>query len=412
MRLLRLLALVATLGFGAGCGGSTPTDSGGGSGPSATAGSWKATSLVQGLTYARYSHSAVWTGSKLIVWGGRWTQGPADAGATFTYGHMRDGAIYDPASDSWSRVTNQGAPDARAYQTAVWTGSKMVVWGGCSSPNDCVGHGRADGGLYDPATDSWTAIGTKGAPAGQQNHVAVWTGSRMIVWGGTVDDASGGIYDPVQDEWTPMSTVGAPSPRQFPAGVWTGSKLIVWGGLDPDPNAFRTYNSGGIYDPASDSWVRTSDANAPVARYKHTAVWTGSRMIVWGGASERDLLNSGGLYDPITDTWSATVTPPRLVLEPRVEHASVWTGARMIVWGGWATRNNPWESYLASGASYDPVAQTWSSLEATGAPPPRHLHTATWTGSRMIVWGGHGASEYQGGGMDTGGVYDPQPAAR
>jgi hypothetical protein len=32
-----------------------------------------------------------------------------------------------------------------------------------------------------------------------------------------------------------------------------------------------------------DTWTATSTTNAPFARYGHTAVWTGSEMIVWGG---------------------------------------------------------------------------------------------------------------------------------
>ena len=34
---------------------------------------------------------------------------------------------------------------------------------------------------------------------------------------------------------------------------------------------------------AQDSWTPTSTYGAPVARNRHTAVWTGTRMIVWGG---------------------------------------------------------------------------------------------------------------------------------
>src|SRR5438270_5036421 len=35
--------------------------------------------------------------------------------------------------------------------------------------------------------------------------------------------------------------------------------------------------------PCTDEWGATSTTNAPSARYYHTAVWTGSEMIVWGG---------------------------------------------------------------------------------------------------------------------------------
>ena len=31
------------------------------------------------------------------------------------------------------------------------------------------------------------------------------------------------------------------------------------------------------------TWTATSTTNAPAARFRHTAVWTGSEMIVWGG---------------------------------------------------------------------------------------------------------------------------------
>ena len=50
------------------------------------------------------------------------------------------------------------------------------------------------------------------------------------------------------------------------------SEMIVWGGGTEFPNVF---NTGGRYDPATDSWRPTSTLNAPSARSGHTAVWTG-----------------------------------------------------------------------------------------------------------------------------------------
>src|SRR5262249_18646993 len=41
-----------------------------------------------------------------------------------------------------------------------------------------------------------------------------------------------------------------------------------------------------------DNWVATTTTNAPVARWQHTAVWTGSEMIVWGGWSGSNYLNT------------------------------------------------------------------------------------------------------------------------
>ena len=55
--------------------------------------------------------------------------------------------------------------------------------------------------------------------------------------------------------------------------------MIVWGGF----NGSSFLNTGGRYNPSTDSWTATSTTNAPAARESHTAVWTGSEMIVWGG---------------------------------------------------------------------------------------------------------------------------------
>jgi hypothetical protein len=53
--------------------------------------------------------------------------------------------------------------------------------------------------------------------------------------------------------------------------------MIVWGGIDDSLNYL---NTGGRYNPATDSWMTTSTTDAPTPRIAHTAVWTGSEMMV------------------------------------------------------------------------------------------------------------------------------------
>ena len=79
-------------------------------------------------------------------------------------------------------LSTAAAPAARSDHTAVWTGSEMLVWGG----NGSVGSSGLlnDGGRYYPTDDTWTAIPTNRAPAGRYLHTVVWTGTEMIVWGG------------------------------------------------------------------------------------------------------------------------------------------------------------------------------------------------------------------------------------
>src|SRR5437764_1693575 len=92
-------------------------------------------------------------------------------------------------------------------------------------------------------------------------------------------------------------------------------------------------NTGGRYNPSTDSWTATSSTNAPTGRESHTAVWTGTEMIVWGGNSSGSYLNTGGRYNPSTDSWTATSTTNAPTA--RSGHTAVWTGTQMIVWGGY-----------------------------------------------------------------------------
>ena len=72
----------------------------------------------------------------------------------------------------------------------------------------------------------------------------------------------------------------------------------------PLGSTFNFLNTGGRYNPNANSWTPTSTTNAPVRRTGHTAVWTGSEMIVWGGAvnSFPYYSNTGGRYNPTTNT--------------------------------------------------------------------------------------------------------------
>jgi hypothetical protein len=79
------------------------------------------------------------------------------------------------------------------------------------------------------------------------------------------------------DSWSPTTTVNAPEAREFHTAVWTGSEMIVWGGLNDN---FMALNTGARYDPSTDSWTATSITNAPDIRSFFSAVWTGSEMIV------------------------------------------------------------------------------------------------------------------------------------
>ena len=344
---------------------------------------WTATSTTDAPS-ARLGHTAVWTGSEMIVWGGFEDNGLSNSGGR-----------YDPSTDSWIPTSTTNAPSARLDHTAVWIGSEMIVWGGTD-----FNAFFNTGGRYNPITDTWAATTTLNAPEARHFHTAVWTGSEMIVWGGTPDNSSnlntGGRYDPGTDSWTATSTINAPEGRTLLTALWTGSEMIVWGGADAQSG--MGFNTGGKYNPITDSWAATSTTDAPSAREFHTAVWTGDEMIVWGGLDASGFSNIGGKYDPGTDSWTATSTTGAPFA--REGHTAVWTGSEMIVWGG----TSDFLTGLNTGGRYAPGTGSWTATSTTDAPDARLSHTAVWTGSEMIVWGG----DNDVGSLNTGGRYCAQ----
>ncbi len=342
------------------------------------------------IPVGRSGHSAVWTGSLMLIWGGNLSASP-----TISYLGWR----YDPLVDSWSRISQKHAPVARTSHTAVWTGNVMVVWGGkADTPTNA-------GGRYDPATDTWSPTSLVGAPLPRVNHTAVWTGTQMIVWGGGKGaDSSyenpqyntGGRYDPIADTWSPMSSAPI-GQRTYHTAIWTGSEMIVWGGYRTfylEPNHIQGWDGGARYDPIADTWSGIPCGNS-LTRAHHTAVWTGSEMIVWGGIHysydfSRDrttqvLLNTGLRIEPASVTCAQTLADSTAP-SARSGHVAVWGANRMMIWGGGG---------LTLGKRYDPVTNTWNSMASF---PSSVDPAAVWTGSNMIVWGG---------GTNRGGRYDP-----
>ena len=327
--------------------------------------------------HGRIFHSAVWAYPEMIVWGG---------GSDHQF--FNDGGLYNPVTDTWRVVSPTNAPSGRWAHAAVWTGREMIIWGGRSSFAASDHH--RDGALYNPDTNSWRAMSTENAPEGRSQMAAVWTGEEMIVWGGMGDGGknfnTGARYNPKTDTWTPLPLEQAPEARMEPAFIWTGHELIVWGGLLD--NGTRSCGTGARYSPQTNSWKPLPVEGAPTSSRGLKAVWTGSEMIVWGGAhlSEGDTINiglkTGAAYNPDTNAWQSTSLEN--APDGRMYHVAVWSGQEMIVWGG----GDQQQGNMATGGRYHPTTHQWTPTANTGAPSARGISTAVWTGEGMLIYGG------------------------
>jgi len=293
--------------------------------------------------------SRAWTGSFAVYWGG-------------SSQNSNQGGRYDPLLDTCTPTSTVNAPTARRFNSTTAAGQIVIVFGG----NRGVGGNQTadDGGRYDPLLDSWLPVAND---IGRWSHSALWTGQRLLIWGGRQQDffaiTAGRLYDPATNVWTDIASTNAPSSRYLPSTAWTGAKMIVWGGgYQPQFSSEILYNNGGIYDLNSNSWSPLSTVGAPPAAKGFQAFWTGSRMFV--------SYSSGRLFDPVSNTWSAASSTGA----PSGNAFGVWSGRELIVLGTQA-------SYR-----YDAALDTWrtatSSSSWTGAGN-------LWIGNGVLSWGTH-----------------------
>ena len=260
-------------------------------------GAWREISTLDAPN-PRYDGGAIWTGTEVIVWAGDM---PSATGVGFD--PVLDGGAYNPSADTWRPISVEGAPSPREVFSMVWTGSEVLVWGGEDATSDSDSPPTlGDGALYDPVADSWRPMSNQGAPSPRTANAGVWTGQEYVIWGGVSEVSSssdnggthylddGAAYDPVTDSWRPMSSRGAPAANSGVSSAWTGKEVLMWGG------AYR--ETMAAYDPAADTW-RSMDPAGPHLEYGSCVTWTGRYFVVCGDPEKPQ----GALYDPELDHW-------------------------------------------------------------------------------------------------------------
>jgi hypothetical protein len=173
---------------------------------------------------------ATWAGTELIVWGGSDHFGMSLAPGA------GDGAAYDPATNTWRVLSVSPLPDL--YRPSLlWDGSRVLVWGYAMSS-------LPTGASYDRAADNWTTFAVPPTEVGNSTHaVTAWTGRELIA----ADRTSGltlapvprtAAYDPDAQSWRLLDDPPGGAACDS-TGVWTGSELIVWGGTTDCDDDYR-----------------------------------------------------------------------------------------------------------------------------------------------------------------------------
>jgi N-acetylneuraminic acid mutarotase len=278
-----------------------------------------------------YGAASVWAMGKMRVFGGRMNSAAV--------------SVFDPATNAWSLENSASAPAMRFAHSAIWTGSQVLVFGGNTGT---IANPVTSKELfsYNINTQQWTSVAVPPWVFRRMNHSAIWTGSEMIVFGGFSQAgnnigeyrADGFRYNPSNQSWSPLSTINSPISRLGASAVWTGSKMLLFGGLRHDGFHFVNLNDFYAYDPATNMWEMKTSPAAFSARFNSVAAWLGGKMVIYGGtaldATSAAPVHQGdaALFDPLTNVWTATSSTA--ALSARGEATGSSTGRSLLILGG------------------------------------------------------------------------------
>jgi hypothetical protein len=281
------------------------------------------------------SSAHAWAGSTLFLWGGitKLASQPLDGSPQEPDSDL--GAILDVAEGTWRPVAREGAPMARANALAAWTGSVFFVWGGasnksgsaqsCRGPsheNGCTFH--ANGAVYDPAKERWSAVPVDGAPPAFVDAGILWSGRVVLLWDRAGTSKVLYAYDPSARRWL--------APIVLPFQLW--SEQGVSGGRV----LFLDGEGGHVLDV--DTRVISEMKVPPDLRTCwRQRVFEPSRLVVVSHPSCHDGTAAVSAFEPTTNTWKTAVLPPLprpakiLAAKGAFGGQLAWTGEHLIAWG-------------------------------------------------------------------------------
>ena len=348
-------------------------------GASACKGGWVGMSTPPASLVARSRAAVVAMGKRVFFWGGQDTNGNP----------LKDGAIYTPLNNSWTYLPfDTGVPTARIMATAVWTGSVVIVFGG----SDVSGQNfYRDGAVYDPGQNSWSALPASNSIKTRSAPYGYWDGTRSIFWSGMGAFGAGitnvDRFD--MTSWSVSKPGGDPGALIYPATGFDGSVMYVFGG---QLNGNRS-DKGYTYTASSDIWAPISKTGFVLSpRSSAFGAWDGTRFVVWGGRDDNNGLRSdgqyfsGGKWTSLSTGFGSAVPSARLLAFRRSGWAFQTSPGVVAFIGGQTSIQQG--TLTTTGASYNVALATWTTIPQWPSMEPHEYGMGAWTGEEFVLWGG------------------------
>ena len=328
------------------------------------------------------------------------------------YGQSAHGVStrYNPDAGSWRPASSTGEMNVRraGHSATLLANGQVLLAGGMA---DSGGMPLLNVELYDPALETWTRVSSMKGPRSDHTATLLSDGKVLVAGGKFTNNSlhkSCELYDPATQKWSEFFPPTDEWRSNHTATLLPSGKVLLAGG--EKEWAGSPVKSTDSYDPLTGSWD-TERSFMWVGRKSHTAtLLLNGQVLVTGGYGYRDqdgrALDSAELYNPTNRSWELL---ERRMHHPRGEHtATLLPTGQVLVTGGVEKKG---EAPLRSAELYDPVTKSWSEAEPLTSARAQHAVVLLTDGSLLAV-GGRGST----GSLSTSerytlsGVNGPRPA--
>ena len=229
------------------------------------------------LTVARSQPSfASLLDGRVLLAGGYFINVPASPRTT-----LHDSAeLYDPTSGTWSATGSLRTPRAGASAVTLADGTVLVVGGYGHVGNQYdKGDPLSSAELFDPATETWSAVGSLPMPVESSPLVALPDGGALLVEGGAA-----WRFDRDSGAWTATSPMATEAQGRSIVTMADG-RVLAAGGSVGDGAEVRYLPHAEIYDPATDDWTPSAQMPGP-RRFAELLLLDDGSVLLAGGGTE------------------------------------------------------------------------------------------------------------------------------
>lgn len=266
-------------------------------------------SVAGPMTIRRWSHTATTLADgRVLVTGGR-TASTAATGVV-----LATAEVYDPATNSWAETAGPMNVARRSHTATLLPNGKVLIAGGGNGVSTTTSQAIQSAELFDPATGTFTLIGNMTQKRSAHSAILLDNGTVLLSGGSTLTGTfyptnTAEIYNPATNSFTAVGPMNYPHLAQLPGKLRDGRVVqgsSYYNNTHTSAGGLIT-NESEIYNPATQTFTPITPMFKQRIDIGAQGLLDGTLLIAGGVTTSPSFpsifQSSSEVYDPASAQW-------------------------------------------------------------------------------------------------------------